>query len=78
MRKTPFLAAGLGLLGVFSGQAPVATAAPGDHKVVICHIPPGNPANAHTIVVDEHAWPAHEAHGDLPWACGSGGGGTPE
>ncbi len=23
-----------------------------DHKIEICHVPPGNPANAHTIEVD--------------------------
>ncbi len=27
-----------------------------DHKIVICHVPPGNPANAHEIEVDLHAW----------------------
>jgi hypothetical protein len=43
-------------------------------KVDICHIPPGNPANAHTINVSENAVPAHIAHGDTPGACGSGGG----
>jgi vacuolar-type H+-ATPase subunit E/Vma4 len=34
-------------------------------KVTICHIPPGNPANAHTITVGSPAVRAHEAHGDL-------------
>jgi hypothetical protein len=33
-------------------------------KVDICHIPPGNPGNAHYISVDESAVPAHLAHGD--------------
>ncbi len=33
-------------------------------KVTICHIPPGNPANAHTITVGAPAVAAHEAHGD--------------
>ena len=40
-----------------------------DHKVVVCHIPPGNPSNAHVICVDYHAVPAHLAHGDHLGAC---------
>ena len=39
------------------------------HRVVICHIPPGNPENAHTIVVSESAVPAHLAHGDTLGPC---------
>lgn len=39
------------------------------HKVAICHIPPGNPANAHTIIVSENAIPAHLAHGDALGVC---------
>jgi hypothetical protein len=38
-------------------------------KVTICHVPPGNPANAKTITVDGSAWPAHQAHGDTMGAC---------
>ncbi|MGA0297308.1 MAG: hypothetical protein ACO3K2_08255, partial [Nitrosopumilaceae archaeon] len=33
-------------------------------KVTICHVPPGNPDNAHTITVGSPAVRAHEAHGD--------------
>ena len=33
-------------------------------KVDVCHIPPGNPANAHVINVSENALAAHIAHGD--------------
>jgi len=43
-------------------------------RVTLCHVPPGNPANAHTIVVGQAAVPAHLAHGDslgaCPQACG--------
>lgn len=39
------------------------------HKIAICHIPPGNPANAHTIVVSRNAETAHLAHGDVLGAC---------
>jgi hypothetical protein len=38
-------------------------------KTTICHIPPGNPANAHTITVGNPAVPAHLAHGDHIGAC---------
>jgi hypothetical protein len=39
-------------------------------KVEMCQIPPGNPANAHTICVDENAVPAHLAIGCTLGACG--------
>lgn len=40
-------------------------------KVDICHIPPGNPGNAHTINVSVNAIPAHLAHGDFLGPCGA-------
>lgn len=40
-----------------------------NQKVTICHIPPGNPDNAHTITVSENALRAHLAHGDLLGDC---------
>jgi hypothetical protein len=40
-----------------------------DHKVDVCHVPNGNPANAHTINVDMSAVPAHLGHGDSLNAC---------
>lgn len=43
--------------------------------VTICHIPPGNPANAHTITISVNALPAHLAHGDYVGSC-MGGAGT--
>ncbi|MFN5147816.1 MAG: T9SS type A sorting domain-containing protein, partial [Flavobacteriia bacterium] len=39
-------------------------------KVEMCQIPPGNPANAHTICVDANAVPAHLAIGCQLGACG--------
>ena len=33
--------------------------------VPVCHVPPGNQANAHIINVGETAVPAHLAHGDF-------------
>lgn len=38
-------------------------------KVQICHFPPGNPANFHTLTVGAPAVPAHLAHGDSLGAC---------
>jgi hypothetical protein len=38
-------------------------------KVAICHVPPGNPDAAHTILVDAAAVPAHKAHGDTLGPC---------
>jgi hypothetical protein len=35
-----------------------------DGKVTLCHIPPSNPENAHSIRVSENTVPAHLAHGD--------------
>jgi hypothetical protein len=42
-------------------------------KVKICHIPPGNPDNAHTITVSQNAVDAHLAHGDTLGACKDNG-----
>jgi hypothetical protein len=54
-------------------------------KTTICHIPPGNPANAHTLCIGNPAVPAHlHNHGDYLGACKSetpcptpGSGGSP-
>ncbi len=50
-------------------------------KTTICHIPPGNPDNAHTLCVGTPAVDAHLAHGDFLGSCcpadtGSDDGGT--
>jgi hypothetical protein len=39
------------------------------NKVLVCHIPPGNPANAHTICISENGVPAHLAHGCYLGEC---------
>jgi hypothetical protein len=46
-----------------------STTTTGPTKVVLCHIPPGNPSNAHTISVGGHAKDAHLAHGDELGEC---------
>ncbi len=38
-------------------------------KVEICHVPEGNPDNAHTITIGEPAVDDHLTHGDLTGAC---------
>jgi hypothetical protein len=41
----------------------------GEEKVTLCHHPPGNPENAHTIEVGVSAVPHHLGHGDTPGPC---------
>ena len=43
-------------------ESPVLLAGP--PKVLLCHVPPGNPAKAHVISVSPSAVPAHLAHGE--------------
>ena len=42
---------------------------PGEKKVEICHIPPGDPISQHTIIVGSSAVDAHLAHADYLGAC---------
>ena len=41
-----------------------------NNKVMICHIPPGNPSNPQNICVSPNAVAAHLAHGDYLGYCG--------
>jgi len=43
----------------------------GEEKVTICHVPPGNPENAHDITIGASAVPAHLANheGDHVGPC---------
>ena len=54
---------------LFLDGVPSTCPADADGRVTICHIPPGNPDNAHTITVGPNAVPAHLAHGDLCGPC---------
>lgn len=63
-RRFPSLAI---LTALFALTASAAWA--GDAKVQVCHIPPDNPANFHTITISEDALQAHLGHGDLAGAC---------
>lgn len=51
------------------GELPPGEQPPSGGRLTICHRPPGNPGNAHTITVGASAWPAHQAHGDTLGAC---------
>lgn len=42
-------------------------------KIEICHIPPGNPDNAHTLSISVNALKAHLAHGDYIDECAENG-----
>lgn len=41
----------------------------GNNKVQVCHFPPGNPDNFHTITISENALSAHLGHGDVAGSC---------
>lgn len=56
----------IGLVGLY-----VPGAIAQESKVDVCHIPPGNPENAHTITISENALGAHLDHGDHLGACDS-------
>ena len=56
----------IGLVLLFGGAK---TASAGEENITICHIPPGNPANAHTITVGQPALNAHLNHGDTIGPC---------
>lgn len=63
------------LTGTEEAPVTLANGAPGcasPKKTLICHIPPGNPANAHSICVGNAAVEPHETlHGDTIGACAS-------
>jgi hypothetical protein len=67
LKKTVAAAGLVAVLGAFG--AVMATHAESQGKVDICHIPPGNPDNAHVINVSVNAIPAHLAHGDHLGSC---------
>ncbi len=56
------------MLGVGGLSLSPAMAKSQDHKITICHIPPGNVDNPQEITIDLHAWEnghtPHNAHAD--------------
>lgn len=67
MKRLALLFAGFGLVYMATGLEIVK--GEDGPKVVICHIPPGNPDNAHAIEISVNALPAHLAHGDSVGDC---------
>jgi hypothetical protein len=65
--KKAYLLVGLLALGMIFITGTSLTES--NDKVTICHIPPGNPGNAHSITISVNALPAHMAHGDSMGAC---------
>lgn len=64
------LVVALVLPALAAGAAPGPKADKGDKgKVEVCHVPPGNPENEHTIRVGAPALSAHLAHGDYEGEC---------
>lgn len=51
---------------------PAICSAESSGKIEICHRPPGNPDNYHTITISVKALPAHLKHGDTIGACPTG------
>ena len=49
-----------------------------NQNITICHVPPGNSNDAHTITVSENAVPAHLAHGDSCGPCEENDGAPPD
>ncbi len=61
----------IGIAGFHGPDALASEAKKDEAKVEVCHIPPGNPDNAHTIVISESALQAHLDHGDHVGPCES-------
>ena len=64
--QTATLAAGILIAIVLSVFAGVSVANADHGAIEVCHVPPGNPAGARTVVVDHNAWQegtsAHSSH----------------
>ena len=67
-RKITLLGVGLASIAAFL-LVGTSSALAAKVKVEVCHFPPGNPDNFHTITISENALPAHLAHGDAPGSC---------
>jgi hypothetical protein len=63
-KTTLFAYCCIGIVGLYLPGAIAQEA-----KVEVCHIPPGNPENIHTISINEDALDTHLEHGDHVGAC---------
>ncbi len=57
------------LIAVVFSLFTVGAARASDGKVNVCHVPPGNPRDAHVISIDPDSAGDHLAHGDNLGAC---------
>jgi cysteine-rich repeat protein len=73
-KPTLVLAATVALAGAAALDSDLAHA---QKRVTVCHVPPGNHANAHTISIGEASVGAHLAHGDQLGPCFAGCGVNP-
>lgn len=65
IKKPIFRLLGMAMLSLLAMVSNNAYAGQPDHKMLICHYPPGNTANPQVISIDKHAWLKHEKlHGD--------------
>lgn len=72
IRKLAIISYSIGVVSLMIGMMlsvavqPVSASNPatggGNHKVWVCHVPPGNPSNAHAIYVDANGWNGHNLH----------------
>jgi len=58
-----------GVISIENAGFEFGTMPANEERVVVCHIPPGNTGNAHTITIAASAVPAHLAHGDHLGEC---------
>ncbi len=65
--KTIISIYGILILIIAASVLVLSTAAAGANKVSICHVPPGNPDNLHTISISEKAVEAHLAENPLDY-----------
>ncbi len=63
------LTVGAGVSGVIPSGLTITTTTISEKKIAICHYPPDNPENQHTLIIDESAFEEHIAHGDTIGAC---------
>jgi len=70
-RRRALRGIGGGLLGGVLATLGARKAWAANDNVTICHVPPGNPGNTHTITVAPSAIPAHLRHGDGVCAPGN-------
>ena len=64
MKKSIFILSILSIV-VFTSLA----TKPEGEKIIICHVPPGNPENAHSIEISVAALQTHLNHGDSIGDC---------